>query len=175
MEALKADYMFTTDKVGDQMKVAMSAEDAEKWFGTKVPDLTLVARSRGSDWLYTYLRTFYQDDSRPMGVNNLVFKDVGMPHVLWKLQGVQKPVYKTVTDEEGTEHQVIERLELAEPGSMSAEQYDAAVLDLVNFLTYLGEPARVERERLGIWVILFLVVFTALAYVLKKEYWKDVH
>ena len=174
-EEVIENLMFTGEKIGDHMKVAVSKADVKAWFGAAPPDLTLVARVRGVDWLYTYLRTFYLDDSRPFGVNNLVFPNVGMPHVLWELQGWQKAVYRTETDEEGKEHQVVDHLELVEPGSQSPAEYDKTVRDLVNFLAYMAEPIKQERQRLGIWVLLFLGVFFVFAYLLKKEYWKDVH
>lgn len=167
--------MFTGEKIGDHMKVAVPKMDVKNWFGAAPPDLTLVARVRGVDWLYTYLRTFYLDDSRPFGVNNLVFPNVGMPHVLWELQGWQKPVYKTVTDDEGREHKVVEAVELVEAGQQSPAEYDRTVRDLVNFLAYMAEPIKQQRQRLGIKVLLFLAVFFVIAYLLKKEYWKDVH
>jgi len=170
-----ANLMFTGEKIGDHMDVAMSSEDGKKFFGAPPPDLTLVARVRGVDWLYTYLRTFYLDESRPFGVNNLVFANVGMPHILWELQGWQKPVYGTITDHEGKEHKVVEGLELVEPGSQSPAEYDRTVRDLVNFLAYMGEPIKLERQRLGVKVILYLLVFFVIAYLLKKEYWKDIH
>lgn len=163
--------MVTAEKPGETIRNAMPPEQAEQWFGTKVPDLSLVSRSRGSDWLYTYLRSFYVDPSRPWGVNNLLFKDVGMPHVLWELQGLKEPVYST--DENGQKH--IERLETAKPGQLSDAQYDQTVADLVNFLDYVGEPIKQKRERLGFWVLAFLVIFFGLSYALKKEYWRDVH
>lgn len=166
--------MLKDGKIGDTMTVAMKGADAKVWFGKAPPDLSVVARARGTDWLYTYLRTFYQDTARPMGVNNLVFKDVGMPHVLIGLQGLQAPVYKTV-EHEGHETQVLDHLELVKPGSLSPAEYDEAVRDLVNFLDYVGEPIKLERQRLGIWVLLFLAVFFVVAFALKKEYWKDVH
>lgn len=167
--------MFTGEKIGDHMDVAITKEDAKMYFGAAPPDLTLVARVRGADWLYTYLRTFYLDDSRPFGVNNMVFPNVGMPHVLWQLQGWQKPIYKTETDAEGQEHKVLETVELVEPGSQSPAEYDRTVRDLVNFLAYMGEPVKLERQRLGVKVLLFLLVFFIFAYLLKKEYWKDIH
>ena len=167
--------MFTGDKIGDHMDIAMSRADGKRYFGAAPPDLTLVARVRGNDWLYTYLRTFYQDDTRPFGVNNQVFPNVGMPNALWKLQGLQKPVYKTVTDGEGHEHQVLEGVELAEAGTQTEAEFDRTVRDLVNFLAYMGEPIKQERQALGIKVLLFLFVFFIIAYLLKKEYWKDVH
>lgn len=174
-DLLKENLLFTADKVGATMDVAMSKEDAKRWFGTVPPDLSVVARSRGADWLYTYLRTFYVDETRPFGVNNLVFKDVGMPHVLWKLQGLQKAVFETQTDADGNKHEVFQSFEIVEPGTMTADEYDAVSRDLVNYLVYMGEPAQQARKRLGVWVILFLLVFLVVAYALKKEYWKDVH
>ena len=166
--------MFTGGKVGDLMTVATDPEDAVEWFGTVPPDLSVIARSRGVDWLYTYLRSFYLDSSRPTGVNNLVFPDVGMPDVLWELQGWQKPVITTVKDPDGTERKVIE-LELEEPGLMSPKEFDRAMRDLVNFLDYMAEPGKHDRRALGVKVILFLLVFLVVAYLMKKEFWKDVH
>jgi len=172
---VKQNLMFASEKVGETMTIAMHGADAKKWFGNPPPDLSVIARSRGVDYLYTYLRTFYQDDKRPFGVNNLAFKDVGMPAVLEELQGIQKPVYKTVQNAEGDDEQVIEGLELVKPGKMSPAEYDQAARDLVNFLAYVAEPVKLERQRLGIYVLLFLAVFFVIAYALKKEYWKDVH
>ncbi len=171
-EQVKANLMFTTDKIGDTMEIAMSPDAANRYFGTTPPDLSLIARSRGVDWLYTYLRSFYIDESRPFGVNNIVFKDVGMPHVMLDLQGWQKAVFKE--NEHGGEP-VFERFELVKPGAMTPEQFDGALLDLVNFLDYVGEPYKLERQRLGVKVLLFLAFFFVIAYLLKKEYWKDVH
>jgi ubiquinol-cytochrome c reductase cytochrome c1 subunit len=170
-----ANLMFTGEKTGDLMDIAMTPAMGKKWFGAAPPDLTLVARVRGTDWLYTYLRTFYKDDSRPFGVNNEVFSNVGMPNVLWELQGLQKPVYKTVVDDEGHEHQVLEGVELEEAGSQTPAEFDRTVSDLVNFLAYMGEPIKLERQSLGIKVMLFLFVLFIFAYLLKKEYWKDIH
>jgi ubiquinol-cytochrome c reductase cytochrome c1 subunit len=174
-EQVTGNLMFAADKVGETMKVAMRADDAGEWFGTVPPDLTLVARSRGADWLYTYLLTFYDDPTRPFGVNNLAFPQVGMPHVLWELQGRQAPVYKEVTHRDGTTTREIERLELVQEGQLTEAQYRSAMRDLVNFLEYMGEPVQLERQRLGIWVLGFLVLFFVVAYALKKEYWRDVH
>lgn len=156
------------------MKVAMTEDYARNVFGTAVPDLTLTARARGADWVYTYLRTFYMDPYRPTGNNNLVFPDVGMPNVLSSLQGVQRAVYKTET-RQGVEVETVDRLELAQAGSMTAEEFDVFVTDLTNFMVYLAEPVQNERKSLGIKVLIFLVIFFVLAYMLKKEYWKDVH
>jgi ubiquinol-cytochrome c reductase cytochrome c1 subunit len=156
----------------DQMHSAMNGHDANKWFGTQPPDLSLIARSRGADWLYSYLKSFYVDKSKPLGVNNTVFEDVGMPNMLWQLQGLQVPVYKNTAE---GEPKVIEKLVIEEPGTMSPDEFDKTVNDLVNFLVYVGEPVQLERERIGKYVLFFLFMFLVIAYLLKKEYWKDVH
>ena len=176
-EQVADNLMFASDKVGEPMRVAMRAEDAVGWLDAVPPDLSVVSRSRGVDWLYSYLMSFYQDDdkSRPTGVNNLVFQGTAMPHVLGELQGVQVPVYKEVETEDGNTVREIERLELKEQGTMNPAQYKRAVSDLVNFLAYVGEPARLHRFYIGTWVLLFLAGFFVLAYLLYKEYWKDVH
>ena len=166
--------IFSGGKAGDLMTVATHADDAIEWFGTQPPDLTVIARARGVDWLYTYLRSFYLDDTKITGVNNLVFADVGMPHVMWELQGWQEPVITTVKDREGNERKSV-ALKLVEPGLMSVKEFDRATRDLVNFLDYMGEPAKYERRSLGIKVVLFLFMFLVIAYLLKKDYWKDVH
>ena len=174
---VEENLLFTTDKIREPMKVAMSAEDAGNWFGTAPPDLSVMARAKGSgnegaNWLYTYFRSFYIDESRPFGVNNTVFKDVGMPHVLWELQGMQT----LVNAEELAKHASAKpEFALNQPGSMSADEYDQAARDLTNFMVYMGEPAQLERKSLGIWVALFLIFFFFIAYALKKEYWKDIH
>lgn len=165
-DEVKEKLMAGEGKFSDGMTSSMNPEDGEKWFGAKPPDLSLSARARGPDWLYTYLRSFYLDESRPFGVNNLVFENVAMPNVLWELQGHQKAVYKDSQ---------IDRLELVQQGSMTPAQFDRAVNDLVNFLVYVGEPAKLDRLRLGKYVILFLALFAILTYRLKKEYWKDIH
>lgn len=162
-------------KIGSLMKNAMPGEAAANWFGTKVPDLSVVARSRGADWLYTYLKTFYVDESRPMGVNNQAFPLVGMPHVLWELEGLKKPVYETHENAEGHKVKTIVDYEMVKEGSMTPAEYDDAVRDLVNFLVYVGEPAKLVRYEIGVWVILFLIIFSFIAYALKKDYWKDIH
>jgi ubiquinol-cytochrome c reductase cytochrome c1 subunit len=174
-EEVAEELVLTGRKVGDTMEVAMDREDAKRWLGTVPPDLSVISRARGVDWLYTYLRSFYRDDKRPWGVNNTVFKDVGMPHVLAELQGVQEAVYETVQDADGASHQVMTGLKLVEPGKQTPEEFDATVRDLVSFLAYLGEPSKLQRQALGKWVILFLVVFLVLVYLLKREYWRDVH
>ena len=166
--------IFTGGKIGDLMTVASSPADSKVWFGTVPPDLTVIARARGVDWLYTYLRSFYQDDSRSIGTNNLVFPDVGMPNVLWELQGVQEPVITTVKGHDGKETKEVS-LELVEPGLLTPTEFDRAVRDLVNYLDYMGEPAKHERRELGTKVILFLLMFLVLAYLMKREFWKDIH
>lgn len=154
----------------DKMLTAMNAHDAKKWFGTQPPDLSLIARSRGADWLYSYLKGFYIDPNKPLGVNNAIFPDVGMPNPLWKLQGDQRPVYET---EDG--HKVITRLKPEGNGTMSAAQFDKSVNDIVNFLVYAGEPAQLERLSMGKYVLFFIFMFGVIAYLLKKDYWKDIH
>ena len=176
-EDLVEEHLITTPdtKVGDTMENAMDKEAAKEWFGAAPPDLSLIARARGADYLYTYLRTFYLDESRPWGVNNAVFPAVGMPHVLWELQGWQEPVYETHEDASGEATEVLVDLDLAESGSMTPPEFDAAMADLVNFLVYVGEPIQLERQRLGLWVLFYLVIATVVFYLLKKEVWKDVH
>lgn len=169
-DQIKENLLFAAEKPGETMKVAMAKADAKAWLGVAPPDLSVIARSRGADWLYTYLRGFYRDDSRATGWNNTVFDKVGMPHVLWGLQGEQVPVYK----KEG-EHQVIERLELVKPGSVTLAEYDAMVGDLVNYLQWMGDPAQLQRKKLGLIVLVFLAFFFVVAYYLKKEFWKDIH
>ncbi|MCW8933315.1 MAG: cytochrome c1 [Gammaproteobacteria bacterium] len=162
-------------KVGELMKIAMDNDYSSVAFGTKIPGLTVTARAKGADWLYTYLRTFYLDDSRPTGMNNLAFADVGMPHVLWEKQGLQKAIFKTEKGEDGNDKHIFEKMEIVQAGTMSVEEYDAYVGDLVNFMVYMGEPMQLERKSLGIKVLIFLFIFAIVAYMLKKEYWKDVH
>lgn len=154
----------------DQMHSAMNGHDAEKWFGTTPPDLSLIARSRGADWLYSYLKSFYSDPGKPTGVNNAIFKDVAMPNVFWQKQGIQEAVKKTVDGQE-----VITELKLVEPGQLSPQEFDKMVNDLVNFLVYVGEPVQLERQQMGKYVLFFILMFIVLGYLLKKEYWKDVH
>lgn len=174
-EQVEKNLIFTGAKVGETMQNAMPKPQAKEWFGAPPPDLSLIARSRGVDWLYSYLRTFYLDEERPWGVNNAVFPAVGMPHVLWELQGWQVPVYETHEDASGHEEKVITGFEIVVPGSMTPPEFDAAMGDLVNFLAYISEPIQLERQRIGWWVLLYLVVAFAVFYPLKKEYWKDIH
>jgi ubiquinol-cytochrome c reductase cytochrome c1 subunit len=168
--------MFASEKTGDTMTVAIRPAEAEKWFGKAPPDLSVITRSRGPDWVYTFLLSFYEDSNpeRLFGVNNVVFEATAMPAVLAGLQGVQVLVEEQVSDGHGG--QVTHKtLELKEPGSMNPAQYKRAVRDLVSFLTYVGEPAKLVRYEIGTWVLLFLVVLFVITYGLKKEYWRDVH
>lgn len=180
-ELMKQNLIFTTNelgersKVGSLMTVTMSQEYGEKAFGTAPPDLSLVARSRGTHWLYNYLRGFYLDDTRPFGVNNGVFPNVGMPHVLAGLEGLKKAVKEEVDDGHGNKHEVITGFEQVTQGSMTPEEYDQAVKDLVAFLDYVAEPYKQTRKNVGTGVLIFLFFFLILAYLLKKEYWKDIH
>ncbi|KPZ70150.1 MULTISPECIES: cytochrome c1 [Shewanella] len=174
VDDMREKYMFTDAKIGELMENAIPPEDAAKWFGAAAPDLTLVARVRGQDWVYSYLKGFYKDESRPFGVNNTVFPLVGMPHVLEDLQGISTPIYKTV-EENGVEVQKLVGLEPATGGKLNAEEYDQAVRDITGFLAYSADPVKLEREALGWWVLGFLFIFFIIAYLLKKEYWKDVH
>ncbi len=172
---LKANLMFTSEKSFETIKIAMRPDDAKKWFGNAPPDLSLMARARGTDYIYAFLHSFYADPSRPTGVNNTVLPGTAMPHVLADLQGVQTATFKTEPGEGGATVTKLDKFELAQPGTLSPEKYDEFVRDTVNFLQYIGEPIEVERRDLGVWVILFLLVFSAFSYLLYKEYWKDVH
>ncbi|MCX7088884.1 MAG: cytochrome c1 [Methylococcales bacterium] len=154
----------------DKMQSAMNAHDARKWFGTEPPDLSLIARSRGADWINTYLKSFYTDAKAPTGSNNTVFPEVGMPNMLWQLQGEQTPVY-TMVDK----RQVLDHLENDGKGTLTEEEFDLFVNDLVNFLVYASEPAQLERQKMGKYVLFFIFMFLIVAYLLKKEYWKDIH
>jgi ubiquinol-cytochrome c reductase cytochrome c1 subunit len=179
---IKKNLLFATDKVGDTMKTTLDAKQAKEWFGALPPDLTVIARSRagaggsGADYLYTYLRSYYRDDSRPTGWNNLVFPNVGMPHVLWQLQGERAAKYveeKDHHDPSKTVHR-FEGYEQLTPGQMSNLEYDNTVGDLVAYLQWMGEPAQGQRVRIGVWVLIFLAVFTVIAWRLNAAYWKDV-
>lgn len=164
-------FIFTGAKPGEHITVSMNPADATAWFGKAPPDLSLEGRSRGPDWIYTYLKSFYVDESRPTGWNNTLLPGASMPNVLWQLQGMQRPVMGKGADGQPA----VESLVLAEKGSLDPEQYDQAARDISAFLQYVGEPAAMQRETYGVWVILFLVVFSLLAYLLKHEYWRDVH
>jgi ubiquinol-cytochrome c reductase cytochrome c1 subunit len=174
LELGSENLQFTGEKPGEHIKNAMPAESGAKWFGAPPPDLTLVARVRGADWIYTYLRTFYADETTKFGVNNLVFPDVGMPHALQELQGVpRKTTEKMLIDGEMVDRYV--GIKADGSGELSAAEYDTAVLDLVNYLVYIGEPSRLQSESIGRWVMIFLLVLLVLVYLLKKDYWRDVH
>jgi len=177
---IKDNLLFTTDKVGDTMKISMDAKQGKDWFGGNPPDLTVIARSRsghggtGADYLYTYLRTYYRDDTKATGWNNLAYPNVGMPHVLWELQGQRRPVYEEVEQHGHTVH-VVKGWQQITPGKMTALEYDEAVGDLVNYLQWMSEPSQNTRVRLGVWVMLFLLIFMVIAWRLNASYWKDVH
>ena len=163
---------FTGGKIGDQMHVALTQDEGKQFFGKMPPDLSLIARVRGTDWIYTYLKSFYLDESRPLGWNNKLFPNVSMPNPLWEMQGLQQPVYGKA---EGGGDRPVEKLVLASPGSQTPAQFDRSVRDITAFLEYAGEPAAIKRQAIGVWVVLFLAAFTFLAYLLKLEYWRDVH
>lgn len=181
-EQIKKNLLFATDKVGDTMKTTLDPHQAKEWFGAVPPDLSVIARSRagnggsGADYLYTYLRTYYRDDTRPTGWNNLVFPNVGMPHVLWQLQGERAARFveeKDPHDPAKTTHRFA-GFEQLTPGQMSQLQYDEAVGDLVAFLQWMGEPAQAQRVRIGVWVLIFLAFFTVIAWRLNAAFWKDI-
>ena len=164
---------FTGEKVGDLITNAMATEDAGNWFGTAAPDLTLVARVRGADWIYTYLRSFYVDESRPFGVNNAVFPNVGMPHVLEELQGIpRKTTEQRMID--GEMQDVYVGIKTDGTGMLTDAEYDQAALDITNFLVYTGEPMMLQQQRIGWYVFGFLLVFLIFAVLLKREFFKDV-
>jgi len=176
-QLVKENLIFTGAKVSDTILSAMPEIDAKQWFGVAPPDLTLIVKIRGADWLTTYLHSFYVDSKRPFGVNNLVFPDVAMPDVLANLHGTMRPSYRDKTEiinGKKVTVKVIDHLVLEKAGTMSPAQYDLAVNDLVNFLSYVAAPEKLQRESIGVWVILFLVIFAVIAYFLKREYWKDI-
>lgn len=170
---------FTTDKIGDTMKAAIDPVQAKAWFGANPPDLTLVARSRssgagsGADYIYTLLRTYYRDETKPTGWNNLVFPNIGMPNPLWELQGERRPVFDKVISH-GHEVEVHKGWESVKPGTLSAAEYDRNVGDLVAYLQWMAEPAQNSRVRIGVWVMLFLAAFTVVAWRLNAAFWKDI-
>ena len=169
----------TTDKIGDTMKAAIDPKQAKQWFGANPPDLTLIARSRssgagtGADYVYTLLRTYYRDDTKPTGWNNLAFPNIGMPNPLWELQGERRPVYETVMSHGHEVHQV-KGWDVVKPGTLTQAEYDNNVGDLVAYLQWMAEPAQNSRVRIGVWVLLFLAAFTVVAWRLNAAYWKDV-
>jgi ubiquinol-cytochrome c reductase cytochrome c1 subunit len=174
-QQIKDNLLFTTEKVGDTMKSNIDPKQAKEWFGATPPDLTVIARSRaghngtGADYLYTYMRTFYRDEAKPTGWNNLVFPDVGMPHVLWEMQGERRAVFES---HDG--HQQFKGWEQIKPGSMNEQEYDQAMADLVGYLQWMGEPAQTTRTRLGVFVLLFLAGFMFIAWRLNASFWKDI-
>lgn len=197
-DQIKQNLIFDGSKVHAHMTNAMSTEYAAEAFGAPAPDLTLEDRVRGADWVYTYLKSFYTDPARPTGVNNTVFPNVGMPNVLWELEGIKDPVYRYEVLENGhvvaefeseqeanakaktlegdvRVERVVDHFVAREPGKLTAGEFDQVARDLATYLAYIGEPIKLERQRLGVWVLLFLVIFTVLAYMMKKEWWKDVH
>lgn len=178
-QQIKDNLLFTTDKVGETMKANIDPRQAKEWFGTVPPDLTLVARSRaghggtGADYLYTYLRTFYRDDTKATGWNNLAFPAVAMPHVLWELQGERRPIFDKV-ESHGHEVEVFKGWEQLTPGTMTPMQFDQDMGDLVSYLQWMAEPAQNTRIRVGVWVLLFLVMAVVFVWRLNASYWKDV-
>jgi len=182
-EQIKANLVLTGVKVGDVMKVAMDPKDAKEWLGVVPPDLTLIARSRsdaskgsGADYIYTYLRTYYRDDSKATGWNNLAYPNSAMPHVLWELQGQQRALYAEEKDPKNAAKtlQVFKGFEQITPGTMSQAEYNLAMADLVAFLQWMAEPGQTSRVRMGVWVLLFLGVFTIIAWRLNASFWKDI-
>jgi ubiquinol-cytochrome c reductase cytochrome c1 subunit len=179
-QQIKDNLLFTTDKVGDTMKSSIDPKQAKEWFGGLPPDLTVIARSRsdgakgsGGDYLYTLLRSYYRDETKPTGWNNLAYPNIGMPNPLWELQGERKPLFD-VKEEHGHKVQMFKGWESAKPGTLSALQYDQTVGDLVNYLQWMGEPAQNTRLRVGVWVLLFLSIFTLIAWRLNAAFWRDI-
>jgi len=178
-EQLVENLMFNAQKTFETIKVAMPAEDSARWFGKTPPDLSLMARAKGADYVYSFLKGFYVEEGSPTGVNNTVLAGTSMPHVLWELQGFNKAKFaehsETNAKGDTTTSVVFEGFEPLTEGSLSAEEYDEFVRDTVNFLSYIAEPMRAERRTLGVWVLIFLSIFLILAIALKKEFWRDVH
>ena len=179
-QQIKDNLLFTTDKVGETMKVSMDVKNAKDWFGVVPPDLTLIARSRsdfgkgsGADYLYTYLRTYYRDDTKPTGWNNLAYPNAAMPHVLWEMQGERKPTFGDV-ESHGHKVSVLKGWEQVTPGTMTPLQFDTAMGDLVSFLQWMAEPAQNNRVQIGVWVLMFLLLLTFAAWRLNASFWKDV-
>ena len=175
-DQLLNNLMFNADKTFETIVASMPRSDAARWFGTSPPDLSLRARAKGTDYIYNLLKSFYIDPDSPTGVDNRVLPGTGMPHVLWKLQGLQKAVYRDepVEGQEGVSRQVFDRMEVVTSGTLSAEEFDGFVRDTANFLEYIAEPERSTRRKVGVWVIIFLLFFLIIASMLKKDIWKDV-
>ena len=172
-EDVQANLNFNGGKIGDHVISPMTAAMGVAAFGKAPPDLSVISRVRGSDWIYTYLKSFYLDESRPLGWNNQLFPNASMPNPLWELQGLQHAEFGPVDPATGERH--VEGLKVAQAGRQSAQEFDQTARDITNFLEYVGEPAALKRQSVGVWVILFLAALTFLAYLLKQEYWKDVH
>lgn len=171
-EDVMANLNFTGAKFGEQIQVSLTPEHANQWFGKMPPDLSLIARVRGSDWIYTYLKSFYLDESRPLGWNNQLFPNASMPNPLWELQGLQHAEFGEADKKTG--ERPVHGLKVTQPGQLDAQAFSQAVRDITAFLEYAGEPAALKRQSMGVWVILFLAMFTIIAYLLKLEYWRDV-
>jgi ubiquinol-cytochrome c reductase cytochrome c1 subunit len=171
-EQVQENLNFSGSKVGEHIQTALTKDEGEKFFGKAPPDLSVIARVRGSDWIYNYLKSFYVDESRPVGWNNTIFPNASMPNPLWQLQGIQ---HAQLGKPDASGDRPVEKLLIPQPGQQTAEQFDQTARDIATFLEYAGEPAAIQRESLGVWVILFLAFFTFLAWLLKKEYWRDVH
>ena len=172
-EEVMGNLNFTGAKFGEHIQVTMRDADGTEWFGKMPPDLSLISRVRGSDWIYTYLKSFYLDESRPLGWNNTLFPNASMPNPLWELQGLQHAEFGE--PDAATGERQPERLVVTNPGRLQGQEFDQVVRDITNFLEYAGEPAALKRQAMGVWVHLFLVLLTFLAYLLKQEYWTDVH
>lgn len=178
-DQIKSNLLVTNSKIGETMKAAIDPQLAKAWFGVNPPDLTVIARSRassagsGADYLYTYLRTFYRDEQKPTGWNNMAFPNAAMPHVLWELQGERLPVYE-LAKEHGHEVKIFKGWEQVKPGTMTSVQFDDSMGDLVSYLQWMGEPVQNTRIRIGVWVLMFLGVFSFIAWRLNAAYWKDV-
>lgn len=181
-EQIKENLLFTQDKIGGMMTTTLQPKDAKAWFGAVPPDLSVIARARssgegsGADWLYTYMRTFYKDDTRPTGWNNKVFPNVGMPHVLWELQGVQVAKEEEVDDphEHGKKIHKFVGFETVKPGKLNKLEYETAVADLVAYMSWMAEPVATKRRQLGVWVLMFMGLFALIAWRLNASYWKEV-
>ena len=179
-DQIKQNLLFTGDKVGELMRVAMTAKDAKEWFGAAPPDLSVIARAKsgergsGADYIYTYLRTYYQDDTRPTGWNNLAYPNTAMPHILWQLQGTRQAVYADKKDEHGKSVHEFEKFEQVTPGSLTTLQYDTSAAEVTAFLSWMAEPAQETRKRIGVWVLLFLGLTFVIVWRLNAAYWKEV-
>lgn len=175
-QQIKDNLILGDQKVGDLMTISMTPKDAKEWFGKVPPDLSVEARARGTDWLYTYFRTYYKDDESPTGWNNMVYPNVGMPHVLWELQGERIAKFEEAKDPKnpGKTTKVFKGFEQTTPGLIKPQEYDDNIADLVSFMSWMAEPTQLQRKRIGVVVLLFLTIFTLLAWRLNKAYWKDI-